>query len=205
MGFYGRHVLPRLIDLACGLKAFRRQRQKVVPLARGRVLEIGVGSGLNFPYYDAGNVSVLWGLDPSPEMTAMAAKPARDASFPVVLINASAEAIPLPSASVDTVVVTYTLCTVPDVDRAVQEMRRVLVPEGTLLFCEHGAAPDPDVRRWQDRLTPLWSRLAGGCRLNREIPALIAGGGFRLEAIQTMYLPGWRPGTFNFWGRAYPV
>jgi ubiquinone/menaquinone biosynthesis C-methylase UbiE len=205
MGFYGRHVLPKAIHLACGLKPFRQQREKVVPLARGQVLEIGIGSGLNLPYYLTGSVSAVWGLDPSPEMTAMAAKPARAAPFPVGLINAPAEAIPLPSASFDTVVVTYALCSIADVPAALREMRRVLSPEGTLVFCEHGAAPDANVRRWQDRLTPLWRRVAGGCHLNRDIPALIARGGFRMETLHMMYLPGWRPGTFNFWGTARPL
>lgn len=202
MGWYGKHVLPKLIDLACGLKPFRRQREKVVPRARGRVLEVGLGSGLNLPHYDPARVSAVWGLDPSAELLAMAAKAAQAAPFPVGLLNASAESIPLPAASVDTIVVTYALCTIPQVDDALAEMRRVLVRQGTLLFCEHGAAPQPEVRRWQDALTPFWKRVAGGCHLNRDIPALIARAGFRIEALHMMYLPGWRPGTFNYWGSA---
>lgn len=204
MGFYGKHVLPRLVDLACGLKPFTRQREKLVPLARGCVLEVGLGSGLNLPHYVAGEVSAVWGVDPSAELLEMAVRPAREAPFPVGLINGSAESIPLPEKSVDTVVVTYTLCTIPQVERALAEMRRVLRPKGTLLFCEHGAAPDPWVRRWQNWLTPAWKRVAGGCHLNRDIPALIVQSGFRMEVLHMKYLPGWRPATFNFWGSAKP-
>jgi ubiquinone/menaquinone biosynthesis C-methylase UbiE len=204
MGFYGKRVLPRLVHLACGLKPFTRQREKVVPLARGCVLEVGLGSGLNLPHYVPGEVTAVWGMDPSAELLAMALERAREAGFPVGLINGSAESIPLPADSVDTVVVTYTLCTIPQVDAALAEMRRVLRPKGTLLFCEHGAAPDPSVRRWQDRLTPAWKRVAGGCHLNRDIPALLARSGFRIEALHMTYLPGWRPATFNFWGSAKP-
>ncbi|HSA69431.1 MAG TPA: methyltransferase domain-containing protein [Burkholderiales bacterium] len=201
-GFYGRHVLPHLVHLACSLKPIRRQREKVVPMARGRVLEIGVGSGLNLAYYDPGKVSRLFGLDPSAEMIAKAKRAARSSSLEIEFLNAQAESIPLESKSVDTVLVTYSLCTIPQTEPALKEMRRVLRSGGRLVFCEHGLAPDPNVRKWQDRITPFWRRFAGGCHLNRDIPALIEQGGFRIEDMESMYLPGWRPATFNYWGTA---
>lgn len=199
--FYDRHVLPHLVHLACSLKPMRRQREKVVPLARGRVLEIGIGSGLNLPYYDRGRVRSLFGLEPSPEMLR---KARRAAGMEVRFIEAGAERIPLESNSIDTVVTTYTLCTIPETGPALQEMRRVLEPGGRLLFLEHGLAPDASVRKWQDRITPLWQRFAGGCHLNRDIPALIEQAGFRIRTIETGYLPGWRPAAFNYWGEAEP-
>lgn len=204
MGLYSRYVLPRLIHFTCALEPAMRQREKVVPRARGRVLEIGIGSGLNLPYYEADSVAKVWGLEPSPEMARMAEKAAAEVGLEVELLEHPAEEIPLESDSVDTVVVTYTLCTIPEPETALAEMRRVLAPGGALLFCEHGAAPDPAVRRWQRRLTPLWKRFAGGCHLDRDIPAVLEGGGFAVEEVETMYLPGWRPATFNYWGRAVP-
>ena len=205
MGLYEKYVLPRLVHLACGVKPAMRQREKVVPLARGRVLEIGIGSGLNLPYYDRDQVSRIWGLEPSPEMTAMAEKAARAAGLDVEFIGLPGEEIPLEDSSVDSVVVTYTLCTIPDAVGALGQMARVLAPGGELIFCEHGAAPDISVRRWQERINPVWKRFAGGCHLNRTIPELIREGGFEIVELETMYLPGWRPATFNYWGRAHPV
>jgi ubiquinone/menaquinone biosynthesis C-methylase UbiE len=185
MSFYARHVLPRLIDWACGLTVVERQRQKVVPRAAGDVLEVGVGPGHNLAHYDLARVRSLTALG-------------RD----VELVEAGAERIPLPDAAVDTVVLTYTLCSIPEPVGALREMRRVLRPSGKLVFCEHGAAPDERVLRWQHRITPLWRRLAGGCHLDRDITALLATGGFALDEQQSMYLPGWRPATWNVWGVA---
>ncbi len=202
MGLYSKYLLPKIIHVTCGLKPNMRQRQKVVPRVRGRVLEIGIGSGLNLPFYDTAKVTKIWGLDPSPEMRRLAEQAARSLHLDVEFIGLPADAIPLQDASVDTVLLTYTLCTIPDTAPALREMARVLRPGGELIFCEHGAAPDPSVRRWQDRLNPLFMRLGGGCHLNRPIPALIEEGGFRIEALETMYLPGWRPATFNYWGTA---
>lgn len=204
MGLYSRHILPRVIHFTCGLKPNMRQREKVVPHARGRVLEVGIGSGLNLPFYNPANVSKVWGLDPAPEMIRIAEKAARSLSFEVEFIGLPGDEIPLEDSSVDTVVVTYTLCTIPDTTAALRQMSRVLRPGGELLFCEHGAAPDARVRRWQDRLNPLWKRVGGGCNLNRPIPALIEAGGFRIKSLDTMYIPGWRPASFNFWGIAVP-
>jgi ubiquinone/menaquinone biosynthesis C-methylase UbiE len=204
MGFYDRHVLPHVIHLACGTKPIRYQRRKVVPEAEGRVLEIGIGSGLNLPFYDPAKVEMLWGLEPSAEMRRKAARAAEGAGFPVEFIDLPGETIPLADASVDTVVTTYTLCTIPDAVAALKEMRRVLRPGGRLLFAEHGRAPDAAVRRWQDRLDRPWSRIAGGCHLNRDIPALLRDGGFAVDRLETMYIPGPRPLSFNYWGAAHP-
>ena len=179
-----------------------RQREKIVPLARGSVLEVGIGSGLNLPYYDADKVSKVWGLDPSPEMIKMAAAKERSVNFAVEFITSPGEQVPLQDGCVDTVVVTYTLCTIPDVSQALQEMARVLKPDGQLVFCEHGVAPDATVQRWQNMINPVWKRIGGGCHLNRDIPELIEQGGFRIREMQTMYIPGWRPTSYNYWGTA---
>ncbi len=204
MGLYDRYLLPRIIDLACGSKPVRKQRQKVVPYAEGRVLEVGSGSGRNLPFYDAGKITRLWELEPAPEMRRLAEPVAEQAGLEVEWLDAPSEEIPLDDASVDTVVLTYTLCSLPAPEAALRQMARVLVPAGRLLFCEHGAAPDPRVRRWQDRITPLWRHLGGGCHLNRDIPALLKSGGFRIDDLETMYIPGWRPACFNYWGNATP-
>ena len=204
MGLYDRYILPKVVHFTCGLKPNMRQRAKVVPRAHGRVLEIGIGSGLNLPYYDSAKVSKVWGLDPSPEMTKMARRVAASLPFEVEFIGLPGDEIPLEDGSIDTVVVTYTLCTIPDTAPALHQIRRVLRPGGELVFCEHGAAPDASVRRWQDRLNPMWKRLGGGCNLNRPIPALIEAGGFRIKRLDTMYIPGWRPASFNYWGAAVP-
>ena len=178
------------------------QRAKVVPAARGRVLEIGIGSGLNLPLYEAGSVERVVGVEPSPEMTRMAAKAAARTAIDVELVSAVSEEIPLDSHGFDTVVTTYTLCTIPDAVRALGEMARMLKPGGRLLFCEHGLAPDAGVRRWQDRVNPWWQRIGGGCNLNRDIPALLRRGGFAIERIDTAYVAGWRPASFTYWGSA---
>ena len=202
VGLYGRYVLPRIVHLTCGTKPVMRQRQKLVPLAKGRVLEVGIGSGLNLPFYDRVSVEKVWGLDPSRELTELATNATDEVPFEVEFVAAGAEEIPLDSNCFDTVVLTYTLCTIPHTEPALREIARVLKPSGELLFCEHGAAPDASVRRWQDRLDPLWRRIGGGCRLNREIPSLIRHGGFEITRLETMYIPGWRPASFNYWGSA---
>lgn len=204
MGFYDRHLLPRVVHFTCGLKPAMKQRQKVVPLAAGRVLEIGIGSGLNIPFYDAARVQHLWGLDPSADMWAIAQKNAAEHHLEVEFIQSGAESIPLGAGAADTVVMTYTMCTLPEVGASLAEIRRVLKPGGRLLFCEHGRAPDASVRRWQDRLNPLWGRLGGGCNLNRPIGELLEQAGFRSTDLQTMYIPGWKPACFNYWGSARP-
>ncbi len=205
MGFYDKFILPRALNLACGMKPIRKQREKVVPLAEGTVLEIGIGSGLNLPFYDPAKVDRVIGLDPAEEMLEHARKAAAGVPFPVEHLALEGERIPLEAGSVDTVLVTYTLCTIPDVASALDGMRKVVRPGGRLVFCEHGKAPDAAVRRWQDRLNPLWGRFSGGCNLNRDIPQLIADAGFAIDDLETMYLPGApRFAGFNYWGTARP-
>lgn len=189
MGFYDRYLLPRLIDRACSLDRLRDERAQLAPMAAGDVLEIGIGSGLNLPLYDAAKVQRLIGLDPSRPLLAYARRRSAGLPFAVELIEAGAERIALPSRSVDTVVVTFTLCSIAAPGTALQEMRRVLKPEGRLLFLEHGLAPDAGVRRWQRRLTPFWRTFAGGCHLDRDMPALIRAAGFRIDRIDSKYLP----------------
>lgn len=198
MGFYDSYLLPRIVHFACGQNPAMKQRQKIVPLAGGRVLEIGIGSGLNIPFYDAARVEHLWGLDPSAEMWAIAQKNAAEHHLEAEFIQSGAESIPLGSGAVDTVVMTYTMCTLPEVLPALSEVRRVLKPGGQMLFCEHGRAPDASVRRWQDLVNPAWRRLGGGCNLNRPIDELLREAGFELPDLQTMYIPGWKPACFNW-------
>ena len=204
MSFYQRHVLPRLLDFAMRQKQMLPFRRRVIGAAEGTVLEIGIGSGLNLPLYGA-SVHAVIGLEPSPELLRMARPRAMRASVPVELLEASAEAVPLEDASIDTVVTTWTLCTIPDAPRALEEMRRVLKPSGNLLFVEHGRAPEPGVARWQDRLDLLWGRVAGGCHLNRKIDDLISASGFRIDALENARLPGPRTHTFLYEGRAGKV
>jgi len=205
MGLYERFVVAPMIDLACGTKPVRYQRKKVVPLAEGRVLEIGFGSGLNIPFYDREKVTHLFALEPSAAMRKRAAARIEAAPLTVETLALDGERIPLEDASVDTVLITYTLCTIPGVIEALHGMRRVLKPGGRMIFCEHGRAPDETVRRRQDRLNPIWRRVSGGCNVNRDIPALIKEGGFAIEEMDTMYLPGpkfFRFSAFNVWGTA---
>lgn len=201
-GWYERHVLPYLVDLACGLNTVRRQRRKVVPAAHGNVLEVGIGTGLNLEHYDKARVDQVVGVDPGLEMHPLAQKRARQAGLTVELVGLSAEKLPFDASTFDTVVVTYALCTIADPLAALVEMRRVLKRGGLLVFCEHGLAPDPSVRRWQHRLTPLWARVAGGCHLDRNVPALLSEAGFQSRDLQTAYLPGPRVLTYNYWGTA---
>jgi ubiquinone/menaquinone biosynthesis C-methylase UbiE len=201
MSFYGDHILPHLINSAMRNRELWPYRERTISRAQGRVLEIGVGSGLNLPLYASG-VQEIVGLEPLGRLAAMAQRAGARSARPVTLIRGSAESIPIDSETVDTVVTTWTLCSIPDALRALAEMRRVLKPGGQLLFVEHGLAPDEAVRRWQNRLTPLWKRIGGGCHLNRPIQALIQSAGFEIEQIQTGYMKGPKPMTFMYEGRA---
>lgn len=202
MGLYNRYVLPRLLDYAMKDRPIMRQRAKVVPLAHGRVLEVGIGTGLNLSFYDKSKVEKVIGLDPSPELNVTARKRAEEAGVDVDWLMLSSERIPLPDDSVDSIVITYTMCSIPDVDAALREMARVMKPGASMFFSEHGLAPDAKVRRWQDRLDPLWGKIAGGCHINRDVPKMLGGAGLAIQQLDTMYLPGPRPLTFNYWGRA---
>jgi SAM-dependent methyltransferase len=204
MGLYARCVLPRLTELAMRHPAVRVERARFVPCASGLVLEVGVGSGLNLAFYGAA-VQRLYALDPSPELLQMARPRADQASFPVEFLEHSAEAIPLGDRAVDCVLTTWTLCTIPDPVGALAEMRRVLRPEGRLIFVEHGRAPDSQVVRWQDRLTPLWRRVTGGCHLNRPIDQLLIQGDFDVVELRTGYIAGPRMATFLYRGVARPT
>jgi len=176
-------------------------RQRVAGAATGRVLELGIGPALNLPFYGPEVRSVI-GIDPSPALLSMAGARRLDVPFPVDLLEGSAEALPLDDASMDTVVTTWTLCSVPDPIRALQEAVRVLRPGGRLLFVEHGRAPELGISRWQDRITPLWRRVAGGCHLNRKIDGLISAVGFRMEQLDTGYMRGPKVMTFMYSGQA---
>jgi SAM-dependent methyltransferase len=202
MGFYQRYILPQLLNLSMRSSRLAPYRQRLISLASGRVLEIGIGSGLNLPFYTAHTTEIL-GLDPHPKLLAMASRIA--SRVPANIVGGSADSIPVGDATVDTVVTTWTLCTIPDVMAALREMRRVLKPDGQLLFVEHGLAPDEGVRRWQHRLTPLWKGIAGGCHLDRDIAGLIRGAGFDIAHVETGYMPGPKPMTFMYEGSARPA
>ena len=203
MGFYQNQIVPLLINLTMRQRNLTAYRSRVVPAAEGQVLEIGIGSGLNLPFYTR-NVRQVIGLDPSPKLLSMARGNLRPGLSPVEFVEGSAEAIPLETESIDTVVTTWTLCSIPDAGRALREMSRVLKPTGRLLFVEHGRAPDPNVQWWQDHMTPVWKRLGGGCHLNRAIKLLIEDAGFQFERFETGYMVGPKPMTFMYEGSARP-
>jgi SAM-dependent methyltransferase len=201
---YDSLVLPRLVDWGCGAETVTEQRERIVPRARGRVLELGIGSGRNLPLYDPERVDAVWGVDPSPELYRMAERRAAELPFPVRFFVRPADrpGLPMGAGSADTVVVTYALCTIPDPGVALAEARRVLAPDGELLFAEHGRSPDAAVRRWQERVTPAWRRMAGGCRLDRDPVAFLTAAGFRVTELDTGYLPGWKPASWHYLGVA---
>lgn len=202
MNLYEKYILPKVVHHTCGIGPVMKQRKKIVPFAEGNVLEIGFGSGRNLAFYDPAKIKRLWALEPSREMWSLAENAVR--KFPAKLdyLENGAEDVPLENRSVDTIVVTFSLCTIPAVDTALAEARRVLKSGGQLLFCEHGIAPDASVRRWQNRLNPVWKIFSGGCNLNRQVPQIIENAGFTIAKMDTMYLPGWKPATFNYWGIA---
>ena len=205
MNPYERYVLPKLIDVACSAGNVMKARSKIVPQALGEVLEVGIGSGLNLPFYDAKRVSSIVGIDPAAQMQTLARKRASDISIPVEVIAVDVQGIHADTDRFDTIVMTFTLCSIDDPISALQEMARVLKPDGRLLFCEHGLAPDLSVERWQHRLTPFWKPIAGGCHLDRDIPALIRAGGFAIDELSEAYLPGPRPMSYVYSGVAKQV
>ncbi|MGI9235432.1 MAG: class I SAM-dependent methyltransferase [Woeseiaceae bacterium] len=202
MTWYEERVLPRLINLACSSKPTTKQREKIVPRATGDVLEVGFGSGLNLPHYDRDKVRHIWGLEPSDGMRRLARDAIGKAGFDVDFIDLPCEEMSMGDDSVDTVLVTYTLCTIPDPEKALAGIRRVLKPKGQLLYCEHGKAPDENVHRWQERLNPLWKKISGGCNMHRDIPSILRASGFVVEDDNRMYIPGARALSYNYWGSA---
>ncbi len=211
MGFYENRVLPRIIDHICGHKSFAAQRAKIVPRASGRVLEVGYGSGTSLPWYNPSQVETLIALDPTEGAMELATKREAGLDFPVEHLALRGEEIPLDPASVDTIVVAYALCTIPDVDSALAGMRRVLKPEGQLLFMEHGLAPTERMQRWQNRLNPIWGRMFGGCHLTRRPPELVEKAGFTMESREELLIdnpppiPGAAFVRFNYLGVARPA
>lgn len=201
MGLYSRFILPRLIDIAMKDKAVAVRRSELIPTATGSVVEVGIGSGLNLPFYSSA-VKHLYGIDPSAELLSMARKKVDCLTFPVKLLCQSAEQLPVDGGIIDTVVTTWTLCSIPNPLKALQEMKRVLKLGGRLLFVEHGFSPDPKVQAWQSRINPIWRRVAGGCNVNRKIDELIRSAGFNILQLQTSYLPGPRPMTYTYEGYA---
>lgn len=202
MGLYNRYVLPNIIDSACKQKPNSKQREKIIPLATGNVLEIGIGSGLNLPYYDHQQVNHLLAIDPSIYIWKKNKFATENFPFDFDFVQASAENIPSSNNSFDTIVITYTLCSIQDTNSVFEEIRRVLKPNGKLLFCEHGKAPDKTIKRWQNLINPVWKRFGGGCNLNKDIPLIIENNGLKIKSLETMYLPGWKPASFNYWGMA---
>jgi SAM-dependent methyltransferase len=204
LGLYDRWILPRLTHLAMRSSVLGPFRSRALARARGEVLEIGMGSGLNLPFYGH-EVRRVLGVEPSLPLVRLARDGARDVDFPVEVLTRSAEELPLPDASLDTAVTTWSLCTIPDPLRALREVRRVLRSDGQLIFVEHGRAPEAGVARWQDRLTPLWRRCAGGCHLNRPIDALVRDAGFAITSLDMGYMAGPKFVTFMYEGTAKPA
>ena len=201
MSLYNKYILPKFLNCACGSKPINYQRQKIVPLAKGKVLDIGIGSGLNIPFYNSDKIDQVIGIDPSHELIDLAKGLANKSRVSIKLVIGSAESIPYPNNFFDTVLVTYAMCTIPNVAIANKEMWRVLKDDGRLIFCEHGLAPDKKISKWQNRIDPFWGKIAGGCHLNRDIQKLITDAGFSFESLDKMYLPSTpKFAGYNYWG-----
>ena len=204
MGFYNKHILPFCLDKACGISPITKQREKIVPLASGTILEIGIGSGLNLPHYQASQVTRLFGVDPDEHLWKRSETRRAACDFPIEQIGLSGEEIPLENDSVDSVVITYTLCTIPDPVKALTEIKRVLKAGGAIYFSEHGRAPDRAVEKWQRRIDPLWGKIAGGCHSGRDIPSLFQLADIPFERLEEMYIPGPKILSYNYFGIARP-
>ena len=203
MSFYNKYILPKVLNCTCASKPINYQRDKIVPLAEGVVLDVGIGSGLNIPFYNKTKIKQLYGLDPSKELLDIAKSVAKEKKLEIEFLECGAESIPLPDKSIDNVLITYTMCTIPDVAISNSEIMRILKDDGKLLFCEHGLAPDKNIAKWQKRINPLWSKIAGGCNLNKDIPNLIRSSGFKILNMEEMYLPGTpKFAGYNYWGVA---
>ena len=200
---YENYVLPKLLDTCCSTKPINYQREKIVPNASGTVLEIGIGSGLNIPFYNISKIDKIYGLDPSIQLCKKAIKKAKEINMNIDFLFEGAEEIKLKSNSIDTVVITYTLCSIPNPMDALKEIKRVIRSDGNILFCEHGIAPDIKVSKWQNRINPIWGKLFGGCNINRDIPSIIANSGFKVQNLEQMYLPSTpKIVGYNYWGSA---
>jgi len=205
MPFYKDQVYPHLVTLLGNPKPIQKIRQRIVPLAQGTVLEIGVGPGVNFVHYNPAKVSKLYALEPNPGMVQRAEQQGRRTRLDIEFLDLPGERIPLADASIDTGVSTFTLCTIPGVVEAIQGVRRVLKPGGKLIFFEHGLSPDPTVRRWQERSEPIFRWAFEGCHVTRDIPSLIGKGGFNIEQMDAGYLaPFPKSGSYCWWGVAHP-
>lgn len=200
MGFYDKYILPPLLNTLMKSPDMTKIRSRLVPLAQGKVLEVGIGSGLNLPFYDS-SVQVT-AVDPSLELQRYAREVAAESGVKVDFVAQSGEAIPAGDASFDAVVMTWTLCTIPDPMAALAEIKRVLKPNGRVLFAEHGKAPAASLAKWQDRLNPLWGKLSGGCNLNRVIDQLYTSSGFQFEEIERSHIRGPKFATYTFRGVA---
>ena len=202
MSLYENHFLPRLLDFCCGMEGFQNKRSQIVPMAHGRVLEIGIGSGLNFEHYNFDKIDEIVGVDPAVSSIVMARSRASQYNSKISFIESSAESIALESSSFDCVVVGYSLCTIPEPLKALAEARRLMKPTGSLLFMEHGLAPEQNIQKWQHRLTPGWKKIAGGCNLNRDIADLISASGFQFKSLKKKYIKGPKILSFQYYGEA---
>ncbi|MBL88103.1 MAG: SAM-dependent methyltransferase [Gammaproteobacteria bacterium] len=200
---YDKFVLPKLLDVCCSTKPINYQRNKIVPNAKGDILEVGIGSGLNIPYYDPKKINKIIGLDPSEELNEMAKENAAKSDINIDILIAGAEEIPLPSNSIDTVLITYTLCTIPNLADSLKEIKRVMKNDAEMIFCEHGIAPDLRIQNWQNKINPLWGKLFGGCNINRDIPKILVNSEFKIQTLEQMYLPSTpKIVGYNYWGLA---
>ena len=205
MSLYDKYLLPKLLDCCCSMEGFQKKRAQIVPMAYGRVLEIGIGSGLNFDFYDFDKVSEIVGVDPAVNSVAIAKSRASKYQSKISFVETTAESIDLESSSFDSVVIGYSLCTIPDPIKALNEAYRLLKPNGSLFFMEHGLAPEPNIQKWQNRIAPFWKKIGGGCNLNRDMEALILSGGFKFKDLKKKYIKGPKIASYLYYGEAPKV
>ncbi|HJO95323.1 MAG TPA: class I SAM-dependent methyltransferase [Victivallales bacterium] len=202
MGIYGKYFLPKIINLACSRTQFMEQRRLIVPAAKGNVLEIGIGSGLNLPFYNLNNVKHITAIEPSEELIKLTERYSNYLDIGIKLMKNNSDNIELESSSVDSIVITFTMCSIRNIINSFEEMRRVLKPEGKLIFCEHGLSPDRYVRKCQNLITPIWKKISGGCHLDRPISSIIENNGFKIDRLDTNYSKGWKPLSYIYKGTA---